>query len=97
MLKNELVIALERYGMKFSKGTTRIKFQKLLDDRGIAISYLVDRIIEGWVGKLKGSFQMLYERGQIDPSNPSKCKDKGIKDAMGNLLEETCLKILLEK
>ena len=59
--KDELIVALGRDGMKVSKGTTKVKCQKLCNDRGIAISYLVDGIIEGWVGKPKGSFQILYE------------------------------------
>ena len=95
--KEDLIIVLQRDGMKVSKGTLRKKCQQLCVSRGIATSYLIDGITEGWVGKPKGSFQILYERGWIDPSNLSKYIEKGTKGAMGNLLESTSLKKILEK
>jgi len=95
--KDELIVALERDGMKVSKGLTRKKCEKLCKDRGIATTYMIDVIIEGWIGKPKGSFQILFERGWIDPSNISAYTQNGTKDAMGNVLEYTSLKKLLEK
>ena len=91
------MIALERDGMKVSKGAIRIKCQKLCNDRGNAISNLVDVIIEVRVRKPKGSFEILNESGCIDPSKPSKHIEKRRTDAMENLLKEQSLKKLLEK
>mmetsp|Transcript_26808 Transcript_26808/g.33053 ORF Transcript_26808/g.33053 Transcript_26808/m.33053 type:complete len:391 (+) Transcript_26808:1059-2231(+) len=57
--KEQLISKLESDGMKVSKGTTRKKCQQLCENRGIATTYLIDGITEGWVGKQKGSFQMI--------------------------------------
>jgi hypothetical protein len=54
-------------------------------------------IEEGWVGKPKGSLQILYERGWIDPANWKQYTEKGKVDTMGNLLEDTSLVLLLQK
>jgi hypothetical protein len=95
--RDELIARLAADGMNVSKGTTKKKCIQYCNERGIATTYMRDGIIEGWEGNPKGSFQILYERGWIDPSNFSKYTQNGTKDTMGILLEATSLKLLMEK
>ncbi len=46
------------------------KIKKIATDNGIPLTEMVGVTVEGWVGKPKGLFQILYERGWIDPSKP---------------------------
>jgi hypothetical protein len=56
-----------------------------------------EKIREGWVGKPKGSLQILYERGWVDPDKWKKYTDKGRLDEMGILMEQTSLNLLMQK
>ena len=59
---------------------------------------MMDVIIEGWVGKSKGLFQILYERGWIDPSKPASYYTMdGKKDRFGHVIESSSLKYLSKK
>jgi hypothetical protein len=60
-------------------------------------SYYIDSHEEGWVGKAKGSLQILYERGWIDPEQWWRYTDKGQLDEMGILMECTSLHLLMQK
>jgi hypothetical protein len=58
---------------------------------------LQPKIIEGWVGKAKGSLQILYEGGWIDASRLGDYTIAGKKDAYGQLRVDTSLKYLLKQ
>jgi hypothetical protein len=54
---------------------------------------------EGWMGKPKGMLQMLWERGCVDPAiEPTRaesfCTNDGEKDAFGNLIPGTSLRMM---
>ena len=66
-------------------------------DKKLPINFSTEIIEEGWLGKLKGSFQILFERGWIDPSKLSKHTEKGHQDEMGILMEDMSIKVLMEK
>jgi hypothetical protein len=56
-----------------------------------------EKIWEGWVGKPKGSLQILYKWGWVDPDEWRKYTDKGRLDEMGILMEQTSLNLLMQK
>jgi hypothetical protein len=47
---------------------TKQQLESLASDFGIDLHHEVDEVREGWVGKPKGLFQILWERGWIDPN-----------------------------
>jgi hypothetical protein len=49
------------------------------------------------VGKPKGAFQILYERGWINPSKPRNYTEKGKMDEMGNVIEKSSINLLMMK
>ena len=53
------------------------------------------KIVKGWVGKPKGIFQVLWERGFIDPSNTKKYRIK-LLDDNGEFVPEFSLVHLLK-
>jgi hypothetical protein len=58
---------------------------------------VVDKIVEGWVGKPKGSFQILWERGLINPSKERGYYTvKGKKDALGKIVEGSSFRTLIK-
>jgi hypothetical protein len=63
----------------------------------LPVDYTEEIIEEGWLDKPKGSLQILYERGFIDPNNIGQYTDKGRVGEMGMLEENTSLKMLLQK
>jgi hypothetical protein len=63
----------------------------------LPVDYTEDVIEEGWLNKTKGSLQILYKRGFIDPDNIGQYTDKGTVGNMGLLDESTSLKLLLQK
>jgi hypothetical protein len=63
----------------------------------LPVTYTEEKILEGWVGKPKGSLQVLYERGWIDPEQWRMYTDKGRMDEMGILMEHTSLNLLMQK
>ena len=70
-LKIDLITALREEGVRDPKGTKK-ELQKLCKDRNLPIKYSTEIVEEGWLGKPKGAFQILFEIGWIDPSNISK-------------------------
>ena len=47
------------------------KLQEMAKEYNIPVQFEEAKIIEGWVGKPKGAFQILYKRGWIDPEKIS--------------------------
>jgi hypothetical protein len=79
------------------------ELQELCALNGVPVSLETVGISEGWEGKAKGSLQILFERGFVDPT---KIVDRDLKkvteytvdgrnDAFGNLLPESSLKHLM--
>ena len=46
--------------------------QKIAMNLNILTKTTVKKVLEGWVGKLKGMMQVLWERGFLDPAKNSK-------------------------
>jgi hypothetical protein len=63
----------------------------------LSITCTEEITIEGWVNKPKGLLQILFERGWINPDNLKQYTENGKMDEMGNLKEETSIKLLLQK
>jgi hypothetical protein len=63
----------------------------------LPIKYSEESLEEGWVGKPKGSLQLLYERGWIRKSEWRRYTEKGQLDEMGIIKNETSLKWLLRQ
>ena len=80
--------------MKDPKGTKK-QLQEMCQQKKLPIKFSTEIIEEGWLGKPKGSFQIFFERGWLDPSNLSKYTEKGCQDEMGMLLEDTSIKLLM--
>jgi hypothetical protein len=79
-----------------TKGNVK-KLQELCDIRQIPTKYQEKKIKEGWAGKPKGSLQILYERGFIDPNNWKDYNAEGKKDEYGILREDTSLNLLMKQ
>jgi hypothetical protein len=69
--KAELIIDLQGKGIS-TKGKNKEELVALCASNEIAVSKEVQKLKEGWEGKPKGLFQVLWERGFI---NPNKLKD----------------------
>ena len=82
--------------MRDPKGTKK-DLQKLCQQKNLPIKFCTEIVEEGWLGKPKGAFQVLFERGWIDPSNLSKYTEKGRHNEMGVLLEHMSIKLLMQK
>ena len=96
ILKIDLIQALKNEGVRDPKGTKK-QLQKLCTERNLPTRYTTQSVTEGWLGKQKGSFQILYERGWLDPDHLSMYTEKGKEDEMGLLREDTSIKVLLQK
>ena len=79
ILKTGLIQALKADGVDDPCGNKE-KLQQMCINRNLPIKYQEKVIKEGWVGKPKGSLQVLYERGWIDPNDISKYTAKGKAD-----------------
>ena len=91
----ELIKKLKEKGVKNPKGGTK-KLQRLCRTNNIAVSKQVIDIEPGWINKAKGAFQILYERGWINPSlKPSKYTWKGQMDGFGNRNLTTSIKAVI--
>jgi hypothetical protein len=88
--KDELIVHLKEIGIENPVGS-KDKLQKLCVQNNLPTKKKVDKILEGWVGKQKGCFQILYERGWIDVTNISKYTMNGKKDIYGKLIPNTSL------
>ena len=78
IVRADLVKSLIAIGVKDPKGN-RKKLQELAKHHNLPTKYEQTVIDEGWVGKQKGSLQILFERGWIDPDNIGAYTRKGRK------------------
>jgi hypothetical protein len=93
--KAELIIDLQGKGIS-TKGKNKTELVVLCTSNDIAISKEVQKMREGWEGKPKGLFQVLWERGFIDPNKLKDYTLTGKKDAFGNVDESFNLRSLME-
>ncbi len=93
LTKKELEEQLTNNGIE-ARGTAK-KLQQLCKDRGLPIEIEERKIIEGWVGKLKGMLQVLWERGFINEGNLQQYTVDGKKYAYGVLIPNTSLKLMV--
>ena len=95
ILKDDLMNHLQKEGIANPKGNLKqLQIQaKVLD---LPIKFTYEKTITGWVGKPKGSLQILYERGWIDPDKLSGYTEKRKMSEMGVLRKDKSLKILME-
>ena len=63
-----LIEKLKEHGIINPSGTKK-SLQEQCTRLNIPIKARVDVVVEGWHKKPKGAFQILYERGWIDPEN----------------------------
>lgn len=92
--KDELEVFLQKENIP-TKGNKQ-RLQKLVTTMGYPTREDVEIIKEGWVGKPKGSFQILYERGFINPLHPAGWYTVlGRKDVYGNIIEGSSLKEMM--
>ena len=78
------------------KGNTK-KLRERCQQAGLATKFTEEKIDEGWLNKPKGSLQLLYERGWIDPHNHKKYTARGKRDEYGNLMVDTSLNYLMQQ
>jgi len=100
--KNELIKAISDGFPNYNLPTNNIKdIQAHATSLGIPVEYEKQKIKEGWLGKLKGMLQLLFERGFIDVQNKTNQEVvrsysvNGKKDANGNIIEGTSLEKLV--
>jgi hypothetical protein len=96
ILKNKLVEDLKEMGIEKPGGTLK-QLQLHCKRLNLPTAYQEERIEEGWVNKPKGSFQVLYERGWINPNMWKQYTNEGRKDEMGNLIQKTSIDHLMQQ
>jgi hypothetical protein len=96
ILKSELAMMLQEMGMANPSGSAK-QLQKRCQLLNLPITRQEEIIEEGWVNKPKGAFQVLYERGWIDPLQTKQYTEKGRCDEMGILIEESSINLLMQK
>jgi hypothetical protein len=97
ILKMKLVEMLKEKRVHEPVGSLK-QLQDKCRSLNLPINCREDVVEEGWVGKPKGSFQILFERGWIDPDNwKGVYTEKGTRDNMGILLEGTSILKLIQK
>jgi hypothetical protein len=79
---------------------SREELVKLCEQNDVPHQSMTDKIREGWAGKPKGMLQILWERGFIHPSieNTRAAEyytNDGKKDAFGNLIPNTSLRMMM--
>ncbi len=93
MRKDELVKKLAEAGVTTTGNYATI--QRLTIEQNIAtVEEDLPKIKTGWVGKPKGIYQLLWERGFLDPNNLNKYTINGWKDQFGIHQPHTSLKYL---
>jgi hypothetical protein len=95
-VRSELIQILKETGIINPVGSVK-QLQQQCVALDLPISYNRDKILEGWIGKPKGSFQILYERGWIDAGNIRQYTEKGRVNDMGVLINETSINYLMQK
>lgn len=92
--KDELILALQAENL-LTTGTKDELIQRA-QNNGIATTKQIDHVVQGWVGKPKGRFQILWERGFIDPNKTfSDYTKMGTTDRLSNTMKETSLDHLM--
>ena len=87
LVKTELIDKLKDVGIKNPKGK-KSKLLKLCKMNNINTVHTVVETTQGWVNKQTGAFQVLYERGWINPSIPfNHYTIDGKLDSFGNQCE----------
>ena len=72
-----------------------MKLQKMCKNNNICIKKETQKIRKGWVNKQKGSLQVLYERGWINPDKYKEYTEKGKVDEYGIRDEDKSLKQII--
>ena len=83
LTKTELEDALRTINVN-GKGNKK-QLQELCRPNNIPTKIEIPKVVEGWVGKAKGTLQILWERGWIDMNNLPKYTNDGKVDAFGIL------------
>ena len=65
------------------------QLQQMCTQRNLPLTVTENKIIEGWHMKPKGAFQILFERGWLDPINIHHYTAEGRKDADSNPIQAT--------
>ena len=68
LTKAQLIAELKSHGILHPKGSRKV-LQEQCTQIGVPLYKRIDIIQEGWVGKSKGSLQILFERGWINPDH----------------------------
>ena len=93
--KSDLIEALKQHGVTNPKGS-KGKLQKLCKKNNLPIVHEIPDVKQGWANKQKGSFQVLYERGWIDPeADPKGYTIHGTLEEYGNRSPKKSLKQLI--
>ena len=77
--KFKLVALLKETSVSNLFGTKK-ELQEECSSRGISVIKITDKILEGWMGKQKGTIQILFKRGRLDPQNIHHYTEKGTKE-----------------
>ena len=88
ILKYDLIEALKKDGIDNPCGSKE-KLQEMCKNRNLPIRFTEKVVKEGWVGKPKGSLQVLYERGWINPACIHLYTAKGKSDYIGKSRGDT--------
>ena len=98
LTKKELLIVLkEKTGLELPPGTNNKIVKAKCADSNISLKSDPKPVIrEGWCGKAKGMFQILWERGLINEAEKNKYTVDAKKDAFGVKQNSQSLKYLLE-
>ena len=96
LTKIEMIEKLIQKGLNNPNGP-RKKLQRMCSINSIPTTKEEEKIRKGWVNKQKGSLQVLFERGWINPQFYMDYTEKGKMDEYGNRDETKSLKKLIEK
>jgi hypothetical protein len=95
-VKSRLVEMLQEMNIKNPIGSFK-ELQRQCIQLGLPVKYTEEKLVRGWANKAKGAFQVLYERGWIDPHDYKQYTEKGQVGDMGMVLEETSINMLMKK
>jgi hypothetical protein len=96
ILKVKLSEMLAEMGVSNPVGSAK-QMQEQCRSLNLPVTKREEIVQEGWVNKPKGSLQILYERGWIDPTIVKRYTEKGRLDEMGILIESTSINLLMQK
>ena len=88
ILKSDLIQALKKDGID-NPCDSKEKLQEMCKNRNLPIRFTEKFVREGWVGKPKGTLQVLYERGWINPACIHLYTAKGKSDHIGKSCSNT--------